>query len=152
MEYDWADIEVNGQMLRLGGLYGYCLPAYLLETGEAREDETAFLFEFLETDYLTVLMCHMPVCWIQNDSLNEWDVDIVLSGHAHGGQIRIPFVGGLWAPDQGWWPGEDAGLYWSDDGQKIMVLSRGLGSNEKIPRFNNVPEVTIVDLVPVAEG
>ena len=149
LEYDWMDIEVKGQDIRLGGLYGYCLPAYLLKTGEARVNETEFLFDFLETDNMTVLMCHMPVCWIRNESLDEWDVDIVLSGHAHGGQIRIPFVGGLWAPDQGWWPGEDAGLYWSKDGEKVMVLTRGLGSNEKIPRFNNIPEVTVVDLVPV---
>lgn len=149
LEYDWMDIEVKGQDIRLGGLYGYCLPAYLLKTGEARVNETEFLFDFLETDNMTILMCHMPVCWIRNESLDEWDVDIVLSGHAHGGQIRIPFVGGLWAPDQGWWPGEDAGLYWSKDGEKVMVLTRGLGSNEKIPRFNNIPEVTVVDLVPV---
>ena len=148
LEYDWADIEVNGQNLRLGGLYGYCLPAELLKTKEARPEECAFLEEFQDTDAYTILLCHMPYSWIKKGSLDSWDVDCVLCGHIHGGQVRFPWIGGLWAPDQGWFPGKVCGLYWSKDESKAMLLSRGLGNTDKYPRFNNIPEILVLDLLP----
>ena len=146
LEYDYTDIRMHGETIRLGGLYGFCLYGTLQDLGEARESECIFLHDFQSTDSCSVLLCHLPICWLQNDSLDAWDVDVVFSGHAHGGQIRIPFVGGLWAPDQGWFPGKESGLYSSKDGSKTLVLSRGLGSTEKIPRFNNIPEIVVVDL------
>ena len=148
LEYDYIDLNVKGQRIRLGGLYGYCLPPSLLSTGEARGNECAFLEEFQDTDILTILMCHMPLCWQVGNSLDDWDVDIVFAGHTHGGQVIIPGIGGLWAPDRGWFPGREQGLYWSQDGEKVLVLSRGLGNRDKLPRFNNIPEILIADIVP----
>lgn len=148
LEYDWLDLTIKGQKIRLGGIYGYCLPEEFIREYSESEKESRFLNGFQSTDRYTILMCHMPVCWIRNGSLDAWDVDCVLSGHSHGGQVRFPLIGGLWAPDQGWFPGRMRGLYRSKDGTKFMVLSTGLGNTEKLPRFNNIPEILILDLIP----
>lgn len=149
LEFSYEDIDINGQFLRIGGLYGYCTPEKYLETKEAKLEECTFLAEFQDTDNYTILLTHMPYSWIANDAISQWDIDCIFTGHDHGGQVRIPLIGGLYAPDQGWFPGKDCGLYYSDDKENVMILSRGLGSTGKIPRFNNIPEIVVADIIPV---
>ena len=148
LEYEWAELCVKGQSIRLGGIYGYCMPAHYLDIGGADEAECAFLSAFQDTEAYTVLLCHMPYSWIVHDSLEAWEIDCVLCGHVHGGQIRFPFLGGLWAPDQGWFPGRESGLYRSEDGSRVMLLSRGLGNTDRLPRMNNLPEILVLNLLP----
>lgn len=145
LDFDYKDIKINGENIRIGGLYGYDLP----ETNEvSRDNEAEFLSNFQNTKDYKLLLTHMPYGWYQAGSLDYWDIDLVLTGHTHGGQVRIPFLGGLYAPDIGWFPGREMGLYYSEDMERVMVLSRGLGSTEYIPRFNNIPEIVVVDVLP----
>lgn len=149
LDNEWMDLTINKNRIRLGGIYGYCLSEEYLKTGEAKKDEVDFLNHMAETSYYCILMAHMPVCWIKNGSLDSYNIDLVLSGHSHGGQIIIPFIGGLYAPDQGWFVGKDWGIFNSEDNKKHLILTTGLGSNEKIPRFNNIPEIVLIVLEPV---
>ena len=89
----------------------------------------------------TILLSHRPELF---EVYADNKMDLVLSGHAHGGQFRLPFVGGLVAPNQGLFPKYDAGLYTEENTN--MIVSRGIG-NSIIPfRFNNRPEVILIDL------
>ncbi len=141
LQNTYEEISVKGQIIRLGGIYGYCLPA---NVEEARTSDTAFLSDFQNTNRYTLLLAHMPVCWMINGSLDYWDVDCVLSGHSHGGQVILPFVGGLYAPDQGWFPGKCSGYFQSN--RKHLIVTTGLGGTTPVPRFWNRPEIVIIDI------
>ncbi len=151
LEQTFLDLELKGQKIRLGGLFGYCLPEIYLASGEAQADECAFLNAFQDTQRLKLLLCHMPVCWMINGSLDAWEADVVFAGHTHGGQIILPFAGGVYGPDLGFFPGDLEGLYFSENHAKTLVLTRGLSSSIGIPRINNLPEVVVVDLIPEKE-
>lgn len=98
--------------------------------------------ELVSTNGFSILLSHRP------EFFNQYvraDFDLVLSGHAHGGQFRLPFIGGLAAPNQGLFPEYDSGLYTEDNTN--MIVSRGIG-NSIIPfRFNNRPEVVLIEFV-----
>ncbi len=92
-------------------------------------------------DTYCVLLSHRPETFKAYVTEN---IDLVLSGHAHGGQIRLPFIGGLLAPNQGFFPRYDGGLY--SENNTTMVVSRGIGNSIFPVRFNNRPEIVIVEL------
>ncbi len=75
----------------------------------------------------------------------ECDINLVLSGHAHGGQFRIPFIGGVVAPNQGLFPKYTAGVFEKND--TGMIVSRGLGNSIILFRVNNRQELVVVELV-----
>ena len=98
-----------------------------------------------ESDGYTVLLSHRPELF---DIYVDSGVDLVFSGHAHGGQFRLPFIGGLVAPNQGFFPKYDAGQFTEEN--TTMIVSRGVG-NSIIPiRINNRPEIVVAELKPVA--
>ena len=74
----------------------------------------------------------------------EYETDLILAGHVHGGQFRIPWIGGIIGPGQGLLPDYDAGLYREED--VCMVLSRGLGQSIVPFRVNNPPELVVITL------
>ena len=94
-----------------------------------------------ESDEFTILLSHRPELF---GTYVDQDVDLVLCGHAHGGQFRLPFIGGLVAPNQGLFPEYDAGIYTEDNTN--MLVSRGIGNSILPFRINNRPEVILIEL------
>ena len=88
-----------------------------------------------------ILLSHRPELY---DTYIEMGMNLVLSGHAHGGQIRIPFLGGVIAPNQRLFPKYTSGMF--QTGKTTMVVSRGIGNSILPFRINNRPELIVVEL------
>lgn len=129
-------LEREGAMIQLIGMDD---PTYRTTVGSA--PFRAKLQELASEERYTVLLSHRPELF---DTYVKAQVDLVLTGHAHGGQVRIPFVGGLVAPGQGFLPKYDAGTYAEET--TTMVVSRGIGNSIVPVRVNNRPELVIVEL------
>lgn len=99
--------------------------------------------EIMYNNHYTVLLAHRPYLI---DMYLKYGYDLVLSGHAHGGQWRIPFLlNGLLAPNEGLFPKYAGGLY--EIGTKKMIVSRGLAlESTRVPRIFNPPELVIINL------
>lgn len=95
-------------------------------------------------DLPKILLIHRPELFNSIVSLNPlvFHPDLVLSGHAHGGQWRIPFIGGLFAPSQGFFPKYTGGYYRLNNSQ--MIVSRGLGKSSVPVRINNRPHLPVI--------
>lgn len=134
------ELVQNGEVIALIGVNDPSFRTdYLL--GDSTAVISGTLKELTENDAYTILLSHRPEFF---DTYVASGVDLVFSGHAHGGQFRLPFIGGLVAPNQGLFPEYDSGLY--IEGRTNMLVSRGIG-NSIIPiRFNNHPEIIVVTL------
>ncbi len=145
----YVDLETEGVSIRLGGMYDYAFGTDG-KTGENRasaapEDTAAFLQEFQDTDRLKIMLSHRPDSFIFGDASEVWDVDLVISAHDHGGQVVLPFLGGVYGGDQGWFPEYIHGLY--RKGEIQLFVTSGLGTNrEMVPRLNNPPEIAVLTI------
>ncbi len=92
-------------------------------------------------DGFKVLLAHRPERF-RMYAANGFD--LILSGHTHGGQIRLPFIGAVIAPSQGLLPEYDSGLYTLKN--SVMIISRGMGASDLPVRFCNRPEIVVIDL------
>lgn len=112
-------------------------------TGEGIKEEVVKtkLQPLLDENHYNIVLCHRPELFHEYVAVGA---DLVLTGHAHGGQVRIPFVGGLVAPNQGFFPKYTEGVHHKD--KTDMVVSRGLGNSIIPVRINNMPELVIVEL------
>ena len=132
-----VELERAGETLRLIGIDD---PDFGTWTG-GEAGLAALLADLGAGEGFTILLSHRPELF---ETYAAAGVDLAFTGHAHGGQVRLPFVGGLFAPHQGLFPRCDAGLYAA--GEARMIVSRGLG-NSIIPlRVNNRPELVVAEL------
>lgn len=94
-----------------------------------------------DRDGYHILLAHNPIYFKEYVC---WGADLILSGHVHGGLVRIPFIGGIISPQVRLFPKYDAGRY-RENGQE-MIVSRGLGTHSGMPRLFNRPELVVITL------
>lgn len=135
-------LTVRGQRIALCGIPD---PYEMVFSGAPdTEEQLRQALEDVDSADFTVLLAHRPELLTK---YAQFPLDLVVSGHAHGGQVRIPGVlNGLYAPNQGWFPKLAGGAY-TQDGMTLIV-SRGLAVRTRLPRIFNRPEVVLVRCVP----
>lgn len=134
-------IERNGQSIQLIGMDD---PTYYADETFYEHNKLMFardLHALKTEDVYTILLSHRPELFRIYETS---DIDLICSGHAHGGQFRLPFLGGLYMPGQGVFPKYDAGLFTKN--HTTMVVSRGIGNSSFPFRLNNRPELIVIEL------
>lgn len=135
-------LTVRGQRIALCGIPD---PYEMVYSGAPdTEEQLRQALEDVDSADFTVLLAHRPELLAK---YAQFPLDLVVSGHAHGGQVRIPGVlNGLYAPNQGWFPKLAGGAYTQDG--TTLIVSRGLAVRTRLPRIFNRPEVVLVRCVP----
>lgn len=136
LDNQYIETSVNGTDIRLGSLSGY--HPQIAELND-------YIKDFADTDKFTLLLSHCPEYYVWG--VDEHKIDMMISGHTHGGQVILPFVGGVYAPEQGYFPEFDYGVFHEENA--TLVITRGLGSSRQpAPRLNNPPEIISLTLSP----
>ena len=152
-------ININGQMLNICGVDDPDVEKYLVEgmpieqqlknASKAAQDAVLAveMQGTIDSEIFTILLSHRPELF---ETYQNYDFDLIFSGHAHGGQWRIPgIMNGLYAPNQGLFPELAGGRYDFEDG--TMIVSRGLArESTRVPRIFNRPELVIIDIQNVS--
>lgn len=123
--------------LNIGGLSsGYKYGEKQKRLGKTPAPDLEWLDKYSKQDGYKILMSHHPEYYVTY--IKNLQIDLVLSGHAHGGQIRL-FGHGIIAPGQGFFPKYTNGIY-----DNRLIVSRGIGNQFIVPRFNNPPEIIVI--------
>ena len=116
-------------------------PVFSSEDNKFLHTENAIKRISFNKDNFTLALAHRPEVFSEYEKAQ---LDLVLSGHAHGGQIRLPFIGGLFTPTEGLFPKYSEGIHIKND--TTMIVSRGIGSSVFPFRINNRPELITITL------
>lgn len=130
----------NGEEILIIGMSGYPYP----DTDEKHFWDELQDSDVLSADNYSLLLIHAPDYLY--GLLPDSGIDLTMCGHTHGGLVQIPFIGGLIAPNQMFFPEYDKGLF--EFGESTMIISAGLANSYPVPRFNNPPEICVVELQP----
>ena len=145
LENSSADITIGDETISLIGINDPTFRMDIVDDTMEQNIAHQLVNVIPDNDNYKVLLAHRPEYF----DVYAGKVDLVLSGHAHGGQFRIPFIGGLVAPGQGFFPEYYEGSHIKENTE--MIVSRGIG-NSIIPfRINNKPEIIVAELTKIAD-
>ena len=148
VDNSYVDLELKGSSIRVGGYMGFFgQPHMMTHDPEQIALEREFFGDFKTTERFKLLLNHIPTGWLDWEYINKDSVDLVLSGHYHGGVVRIPLLEqGLYAPYVGKFPPYTKGMFVGT--KAVCILTTGLAGSYGIPRFFNPPEICVAELAP----
>ncbi len=123
-------LEQDGEAIQLAGMFDQEFSTHLWRD----------FAPLVEHELYTVLLLHRPEYF---EEATGFGADLILSGHTHGGQIRLPLIGAVFAPNQGWFPRYDVGRF--DSGESTLIVGQGLGESVYM-RILTPPEIVVVNL------
>ena len=131
------EVRIGKDTVQLIGVEG---TAYGFEEYGGREfmDKTK-----IDPSSLSIVMAHIPILF--EPQLSAYDFDLGIAGHVHGGIVVLPFIGGLYTSEEGFFPKFTSGRYTLSD-QQTLIISAGLGDSNLFPRINNLPELVVIDV------
>lgn len=152
-----SGVDLDAQLLRMGVYVPYSgteklvvrgnpvtLGVFSYQDEEADQVDMAEVGRLEESEGFRIVASHYPSIFYEK--LYNVDAELAVAGHYHGGQVRLPLVGGLFHGDDGLFPRYSGGEY--KLGKAELVVSRGLGGHTRVPRINNRPELVLIDVVP----
>ena len=148
---EYVETQLGGNTVRIGGTMGHY---YRYEWSEEQKNDPpdyAMQEEIGSTDVPSIVLMHMPENMIADSARKNWNADLYISGHTHGGVVRLPLIGGLVAPTQGLFPKYDQGFF-TVDGRLKLIITSGLAGYGPIPRIFNRPEICVIDMAPPTGG
>ena len=141
--YDsFVETEIAGNTIRIGGTCGHYRSINWKEKYDYAMQE-----EIGSSDVASVVLMHMPENMLSDGARKKWNADLYISGHTHGGVVRLPFIGGLAAPTQGFFPKYYQGQFLIDRRLNLIITS-GLSGYDWVPRIFNRPEICVITLKP----
>lgn len=136
-----CELKLDNKVINILGIDDPSVRESCISKNEFIEGNISSLIEGEENRKLNILLNHRPEIF---KSYVDMKVDVVFTGHAHGGQIRIPFLGGILAPSEGFWPKYSEGIHKKN--RTTMIVSRGIGRSVFPFRIFNRPEIVVLKL------
>ncbi|WP_152658098.1 metallophosphoesterase [Oceanobacillus sp. CFH 90083] len=127
-----VQFEKDGQLFNIVGV----------NNASTDHENMSMAYSGLDTDKYTILLSHAPLVVQKYPSV---EADIILSGHTHGGQVRLPFIGALVAPDEGFFPELQKGVY-PLEGERYLYIDSGLGTSALPIRFLNQGQISLITI------
>ncbi len=146
LEREYTDLDISGNQIRIGGIYTPNDTSTMLKPDIT--DVKDFFFELCETERFLILMEHRPGAFSDEILPAGFEPELVLSGHMHGGHVRLPILGPVVGASWGFFPKYALGRYELED--STLIVSAGLSNQPHIiPRINNPTEITKITLEPL---
>lgn len=144
LDDSFCDITVNNYTFRIGGMLDDVYHFYYTREAFAASPRADFLRRFNDTELYTLMLCHRPDSYFNYENYGVKIADLILSGHVHGGVVRVPFGKAVYVPDMGWFPELSYGFVAMP--KSDIIITSGTAAHGSLPRFNNPCEICMIEM------